>query len=126
MVQHSPDLDSAFAALADPTRRGILERLAVADASVSDLATSFGITLTGIKKHLAVLERSGLVVTAKIGRVRNCTLGPRHLDDEVQWIERYRQLWDARFNELDKVIDELKARERRSTSPQRRRRRKND
>lgn len=126
MVQFSHDLDSAFAALADPTRRGILERLTVADASISDLAVGFGITLTGIKKHVAVLERSGLVATAKRGRVRTCSLGPRRLADEAEWIARYRQCWETRFNELDAVIEELQARERRIPSPQRKRSRKND
>lgn len=125
MVQFSADLDSVFAALADPTRRGILERLTIADASISDLAASFGITLTGIKKHVAVLERSGLVATVKRGRVRHCALGPRRLADEAAWIARYRRLWAARFDALDQVIDELQAREGRPPSPQRTRNRKN-
>jgi len=125
MVQFSADLDRVFAALADPTRRGILERLTMSDASVSDLADGFGITLTGIKKHIAVLERSGLVATAKRGRVRRCTLGPRRLEDEAAWIARYRRRWEARFNELDSVIEELQAREHRHPSPQRPRSRKN-
>lgn len=125
MVQFSADLDSVFAALADPTRRGILERLTIADASISDLAASFGITLTGIKKHVAVLERSGLVATVKRGRVRQCALGPRRLTDEAAWIARYRRLWAARFDALDQVIDELQAREGRPPSPQRTRNRKN-
>ncbi|HEU4828746.1 MAG TPA: metalloregulator ArsR/SmtB family transcription factor [Gemmatimonadales bacterium] len=101
-------LDTSFAALSDPTRRGILERLGHADASITDLATKFRMTLTGMKKHVGVLEQAGLVTTEKVGRVRTCKLGMRRLEEEAAWIERYRQLWDARFDELDKVVDELK------------------
>jgi DNA-binding transcriptional ArsR family regulator len=109
MVQYrGPHLDASFAALADATRRGILERLGRADASVTDLAEKFHMTLTGMKKHVAVLERAGLVTTEKVGRVRTCKLGRRRLEQETAWIERYRQLWDTRFNELDKIVEELK------------------
>jgi len=109
MVQFRRDsLDASFAALSDPTRRGILERLGRGDASITDLAKQFRMTLTGMKKHVAVLEQAGLVTTEKVGRVRTCRLGWRRLDEEAAWIERYRQLWDARFAELDKVVDELK------------------
>ena len=101
-------LDDAFAALADPTRRGILERLGHADASISDLAEQFRMTLTGMKKHVGVLEQAGLVTTEKVGRVRTCRLGARRLDEEAAWIETYRQLWDARFGELDEIVEELK------------------
>jgi DNA-binding transcriptional ArsR family regulator len=101
-------LDASFAALSDATRRGILERLGHADASITDLATTFRMTLTGMKKHVGVLEQAGLVTTEKVGRVRTCTLGVRRLEEEAAWIERYRQLWDARFDELDRVVDELK------------------
>jgi DNA-binding transcriptional ArsR family regulator len=101
-------LDASFAALSDATRRGILERLGRADASVTDLAEKFDMTLTGMKKHVGVLERAGLVTTEKVGRVRTCKLGRRRLEKEAAWIERYRQLWDARFDELDKVVEELK------------------
>src|SRR5690606_9014396 len=101
-------LDASFAALSDATRRGILERLGHADASITELATQFRMTLTGMKKHVGVLERAGLVTTEKVGRVRVCRLGSRRLEEEAAWIERYRQLWDARFAELDKVVDELK------------------
>lgn len=100
-------LDDSFAALADPTRRGILERLVGADASITDLATQFEMTLTGMKKHIGVLERSGLVTTEKIGRVRTCRLGPRRLELEAEWIENYRRLWASRFAKLDQVISEL-------------------
>ncbi len=106
-LQRAP-LDASFAALADTTRRGILERLGQADASITDLATKFGMTLTGMKKHVGVLEQAGLVTTEKVGRVRTCRLGFRRLEAEAAWIEGYRRLWDARFDELDKVVGELK------------------
>jgi DNA-binding transcriptional ArsR family regulator len=109
MVQYrGPRLDVSFAALSDATRRGILERLGRADASVTDLAEKFHMTLTGMKKHVGVLERAGLVTTEKVGRVRTCKLGRHRLEKEAAWIERYRQLWDARFDELDKIVEELK------------------
>ena len=113
MVQSSNAcLDASFAALSDVTRRGILEQLGRVEASITDLAEKFNMTLTGMKKHVGVLERVGLVVTEKVGRVRTCKLGPRRLEEEVAWIERYRQLWDARFDELDKVIEALKQKEK--------------
>ncbi len=101
-------LDASFAALSDATRRGILERLGHADTSITELAGTFRMTLTGMKKHVGVLERAGLVTTEKVGRVRTCRLGSGRLEDEVAWIERYRQRWEARFDELDKVVDDLK------------------
>ncbi len=101
-------LDTSFAALSDATRRGILERLGRADASITDLAENFHMTLTGMKKHVGVLEQAGLVTTEKIGRVRTCKLGQRRLEEEAAWIESYRQLWVARFDELDKIVEELK------------------
>jgi len=113
MVQYAQArLDHAFAALSDATRRGVLERLGRSDASITDLAEKFHMTLTGMKKHVGVLEQAGLVTTEKIGRVRTCTLGPRRLEQETAWLERYRQLWDARFDELDKVVNELKRKEK--------------
>ena len=113
MVQLRRDhLDASFAALSDPTRRGILERLGHGDASITDLAGKFRMTLTGMKKHVGVLEQAGLVTTEKVGRVRTCRLGVRRLEEEAAWIERYRQLWDARFDELDNVVDELKREKR--------------
>ncbi len=113
MVQYSrPRYDDSFAALSDATRRGVLEQLGRGDASITDLANKFQMTLTGMKKHVAVLEQAGLVTTAKVGRVRTCRLGLRKLDEEAAWIERYRQLWDARFDELDKVVEELKRKEK--------------
>lgn len=112
MVQHlSARLDAAFAALSDATRRGVLDQLGRADASISDLAARFDMTLTGMKKHVGVLEHAGLVTTEKVGRVRTCRLGPRRLDEATAWLERFRQLWDERFAELDSVIDELKRKE---------------
>jgi DNA-binding transcriptional ArsR family regulator len=113
MFQHATArLDASFAALSDATRRGVLEQLGRADASITDLAEKFHMTLTGMKKHVGVLERAGLVSTEKVGRVRTCKLGPRRLEDETAWIERYRQLWDARFDELDNVVEELKQKEK--------------
>jgi DNA-binding transcriptional ArsR family regulator len=113
MVQYSnPHLDASFSALSDATRRGVLEQLGRADASITDLAEKFQMTLTGMKKHVGVLEQAGLVSTEKVGRVRTCKLGPRLLDDEAAWLERYRKLWDARFDELDKVVEELKLKEK--------------
>jgi DNA-binding transcriptional ArsR family regulator len=113
MVQYGTTrLDASFAALSDATRRGILEQLVRADASISDLADTFQMTLTGMRKHVGVLEVAGLVITEKRGRVRTCRLGLRRLDEEVAWIDRYRQLWGTRFDELDKVIEELKGKER--------------
>lgn len=105
-------LDDSFAAISDATRRGVLEQLGRADASITDLAEKFHMTLTGMKKHVGVLEEAGLVMTEKVGRVRTCKLGPRRLQEETAWIERYRQLWAARFDELDKVVEELKRKEK--------------
>jgi DNA-binding transcriptional ArsR family regulator len=113
MVQYSRvRLDASFAALSDATRRGVLEQLGRSDASITDLAEKFHLTLTGMKKHVGVLERAGLVTTQKVGRVRTCKLGLRALEEETAWIERYRQLWAARFDELDKVVEELKQKEK--------------
>ena len=107
MVQYTrPRFDASFAALSDATRRGVLEQLGRADASITDLAEKFHMTLTGMKKHVGVLEQAGLVTTEKLGRVRTCKLGLCRLEQEAAWIERYRQLWEARFDELDKVIED--------------------
>ena len=109
MVQYNQTrFDASFAALSDATRRGVLEHLGRADASITDLAEKFHMTLTGMKKHVGVLEQAGLVTTEKVGRVRTCKLGLRRLEEEAAWIETYRQLWAARFDELDKVVEELK------------------
>ena len=113
MVQYaSAHLDASLAALADSTRRGVLEQLGREEASISDLADRFHMTLTGMKKHVVVLEQAGLVVTEKVGRVRTCRIGERRLEEVAEWIERYQELWDARFGELDHVIEELKQKEK--------------
>ena len=113
MVQYNTTrLDNAFAALSDVTRRGVLEQLGRADASITDLAGKFHMTLTGMKKHVSVLEQAGLVTTQKVGRVRTCKLGLRRLEDEAAWIERHRQLWAARFDALDEIVEELKRKEK--------------
>src|SRR5262245_21157915 len=113
MVQYSQTrLNASFAALADATRRGVLEQLGRSDCSITDLAVKFQMTLTGMKKHVGVLEGAGLVTTEKVGRVRTCKLGACRLEEEAAWLERYRQLWDARFDELDKVVEELKLKEK--------------
>jgi DNA-binding transcriptional ArsR family regulator len=104
MVQYSSALDTAFAALSDPTRRGILERLGRGDASISELAAGFKMTLTGIKKHVQILEGAGLLTTEKAGRVRHCRLGRRRLEDETTWIETYRQMVEARMDRLDQFL----------------------
>ena len=111
MVHYSPRLDSAFAALSDHTRRGILERLGRADASISDLATHFAMTLTGIRKHVQILESAGLVSTQKVGRVRRCRLGPRRLDREAAWMARHRQMLEARLDRLGEFLERTKGTE---------------
>jgi DNA-binding transcriptional ArsR family regulator len=113
MVQYSrARLDASFAALSDATRRGVLEQLGRADASITELAEKFHMTLTGMKKHVGVLEQTGLVTTQKVGRVRTCKLGPSRLEEETAWIARYRQLWESRFDELDKVVEALQRKEK--------------
>src|SRR6188768_1516152 len=110
MVQHS--LDARFAALSDATRRGVLEQLGRSDASITELADKFHMTLTGMKKHVGVLEQAGFVTTQKVGRVRTCKLGARRLEEETAWIENYRRLWAARFDVLDTVVEDLKRKEK--------------
>jgi DNA-binding transcriptional ArsR family regulator len=113
MVQHiTTRLDASFAALSDATRRGVLEQLGRSDASITQLADKFHMTLTGMKKHVGVLEEAGLVTTEKVGRVRTCKLGPGGLDEAAAWIERRRQLWNTRFDELDRVVQDLKRKEK--------------
>jgi DNA-binding transcriptional ArsR family regulator len=113
MVQYTnTHLDASFAALSDVTRRGVLEQLGRAEASITDLAAKFNMTLTGMKKHVGVLEQAGLVITEKIGRVRTCRIGPHRLHEATAWLEKYRQLWAARFDALDEVVEELKQREK--------------
>jgi DNA-binding transcriptional ArsR family regulator len=113
MVQYvQADLDAAFSALADSTRRGVLEQLGRSEASITQLAERFHMTLTGMKKHVGVLEEAGLVTTEKVGRVRSCRIGTDRLEEVVAWIEAYQQLWDARFSALDDVVEELKLKEK--------------
>ena len=113
MVQFSAaHLDASFAALSDATRRGVLEQLGDGDASISELADKFHMTLTGMKKHVGVLEQAGLVATQKVGRVRTCRLGLRGLQEEAAWIEGRRQIWNTRFDALDEVVQGLKRKER--------------
>ncbi|RAP57322.1 metalloregulator ArsR/SmtB family transcription factor [Oleiagrimonas sp. MCCC 1A03011] len=112
MVHHKARLDATFAALSDVTRRGVLEQLGHSDASISDLAQRFEMTLTGMKKHVSVLEKAGLVTTEKIGRVRTCKLGRYRLEEEAAWIERHRELWSARFDALDEIVEQLKHKEK--------------
>ncbi len=112
MVQQlAARLDASFAALSDATRRGVLEQLGRREASITDLAERFQMTLTGMKKHVSVLEQAGLVVTEKVGRVRTCRLGVGGLEEEAAWIERYRRRWDLRFDALDEIVADLKQRE---------------
>ena len=111
MVQYTTRLNGSFAALSDATRRGVLEQLGRSDASITELAGKFHMTLTGMKKHVGVLERTGLVTTEKVGRVRTCKLGTRRLEEEAAWLERYRQLWASRFDELDKIVEKLNRKE---------------
>src|ERR1700748_591019 len=113
MVQYSrAGFDASFTALSDATRRGVLEQLGRAEASITDLAAKFNMTLTGMKKHVGVLERAGLVTTEKVGRVRTCKIGPHRLEEETSWLEKYRELWDARCDALDRVVEEMKRKEK--------------
>ena len=105
-------VDASFAALSDATRRGVLEQLGRCDASITDLAAKFQMTLAGMMKHVGVLKQAGLVTTEKVGRVRTCKLGARRLEEETAWLERHRQLWDSRFDALDNVLEELKQKEK--------------
>ena len=118
MVQYARAyLDASLAAVADSTRRGVLEQLGREDASITALADRFHMTLTGMKKHVGVLEQAGLVVTEKVGRVRTCRIGARRLEEVAAWVESYHQLWDARFGELDQIIEELKQKEKSDGRP---------
>jgi DNA-binding transcriptional ArsR family regulator len=111
MVQYSPRIDKTFSAISDPTRRGILVRLGRGDATISDLASRFGMTLTGMKKHVHVLEDAGLVTTEKVGRVRNARLGPRTLEAESEWIAMYQQMLEGRLNRLGEFLERTKGEE---------------
>jgi DNA-binding transcriptional ArsR family regulator len=108
MVQYATRLDHTFSALSDPTRRGVLERLGRSEAGITELAEAFDITLTGMKKHVGVLEAAGLVTTQKVGRVRRCKLGPRRLDAETAWMEDYRRMLEGRLNRLGEFLERTK------------------
>ena len=117
MVQYTnAQLGASFTALADGTRRGVLEQLGRSESSITDLAEKFDMTLTGMRKHVGVLEEAGLVITEKVGRVRHCRIGARRLDEVAAWIDRYHQLWDERFCELDQVVEELKRKDKQDGS----------
>jgi DNA-binding transcriptional ArsR family regulator len=120
MVHYQARLDATFAALSDVTRRGVLEQLGASDASITDLAQKFRMTLTGMKKHVSILEQAGLVTTEKVGRTRTCKLGQRRLEEEAAWIEQHRQLWNARFDALDELVEHLKRKEKADAQRKRR------
>jgi DNA-binding transcriptional ArsR family regulator len=107
VVQY-PQIDRTFAALADPTRRGVLERLGSGSATISELAEPFGISLTGMKKHVRQLEDAGIVTTEKVGRARRCSLGPRRLEDVHQWVELYRRMLDERLDRFGELLERTK------------------
>jgi DNA-binding transcriptional ArsR family regulator len=107
MVQYQDQLDKVFGALSDPTRRGILQRLGRGSATISELAEPAGMSLTGLKKHVQILEDVGLVTTEKTGRTRRCSLGPRRMEDAQQWLEAYRQMLDARLDRFGELIEEM-------------------
>jgi DNA-binding transcriptional ArsR family regulator len=111
VVQYQAQLDQTFAALSDPTRRGILERLGRGRATISELAEPFGISLTGLKKHVRVLEDARLVQTEKIGRTRWCTLGPQELDEVQRWIVGYRLMLEERLDRLEELLERTKGQE---------------
>lgn len=120
MVHYQARLDTTFAALSDVTRRGVLEQLGASDASITDLAQRFHMTLTGMKKHVNLLEQAGLVTTEKLGRVRTCRLGQRRLEEEAAWIDQHHQLWTARFDALDEIVEALKRKEKANAQRKRR------
>ena len=108
-VVANPELDATFAALADPTRRAIVARLARGDATVNELAAPFALSLPPISKHLKMLERSGLISRRREAQFRPCHLERAALDAAASWIDAYRQIWDERFDRLDEHLQELKA-----------------
>jgi DNA-binding transcriptional ArsR family regulator len=108
MVQYQAELDRTFAALADPTRRGIIERLGQGSATITELAEPFEMSLTGLKKHVRILEDVELVTTEKVGRARRCTLGPRSLEDARLWIETYRQVLEGRLDRFGELLEKTK------------------
>jgi uncharacterized protein YndB with AHSA1/START domain/DNA-binding transcriptional ArsR family regulator len=117
MVQYS-EIDQAFSALADPTRRGVLERLGHGSATITELAEPFGMSLTGMKKHVALLEDAELVTTEKVGRMRRCSLGPRRLDDVQGWVETYRRMLDERLDRFGELLERTMKGESQMTADQ--------
>jgi DNA-binding transcriptional ArsR family regulator len=111
VVQYQQQLDRTFAALSDPTRRGILERLGQGRATISELAEPFGISLTGLRKHVQVLEEAELVRTEKVGRTRWCSLGTQDLTAVQQWIVGYRLMLDERLDRLGEFLERTKGQE---------------
>jgi len=107
MVQYSP-IDRTLTAIADPTRRAVLERLGSGSATITELAEPFGISLTGMKKHVRVLEDAELVATQKVGRTRRCTLGARRLEDVEAWIGTYRRMLDERLDRFGELLERTK------------------
>jgi DNA-binding transcriptional ArsR family regulator len=107
MVQY-PQIDRTFAALGDPTRRSVLERLGRGSATITELAEPFGISLTGMKKHVRVLEDAGLVTTEKVGRARLCSVGPRRLEDVQDWTQTYRQMLEQRLDRFGELLERTK------------------
>jgi DNA-binding transcriptional ArsR family regulator len=107
MVHYQP-VDRTLAALADPTRRVVLERLGRGSATISELAEPFGMSLTGMKKHIRVLEEAQLVASLKVGRTRHCRLGPRRLDDVQTWIEAYRQMVNEQLDRFGELLERTK------------------
>ena len=105
MVQYQQEVDRTFAALADPTRRRVLERLGQGRATITELAEPFGISLTGMKKHVRILEEAELVTTEKVGRVRWCSAGPRRLEDVQQWTQAYRRMLDERLDRFEQMLE---------------------
>jgi DNA-binding transcriptional ArsR family regulator len=108
----TPQLDRTFFALSDPTRRGILERLGAGPATISELARPFGLTINGIKKHVGILEGAELVVTEKVGRARECRLGPARLDEATDWIEAHRRAWEGRLDRFGSYVERTRGSDR--------------
>jgi DNA-binding transcriptional ArsR family regulator len=104
-VHYNQTLDRTFFALCDPTRRQILERLGGGPATIGELAEPFGLTLNGVRKHVGILEDVQLVITTKVGRARQCRLGPARLDDARGWIDGYRLVWEARLDRFGAFVE---------------------
>jgi DNA-binding transcriptional ArsR family regulator len=104
-VHYPATLDRTFFALSDPTRRGILERLGRGSATIGELARPLGLTINGVKKHVGILEEVDLVVTEKVGRARECQLGPARLEDATDWIDEYRRTWQGRLDRFGAYVE---------------------